>query len=40
VPLTTSTGSFVIHLALREGVQTGLKSHQMPVPKAFENPKR
>ena len=40
VPLTTSTGSFVIHLALREGVQTGLKSPQMPIPKAFEHPKR
>ncbi len=36
VPLTTSIGSMIIHLALREGVQTGLKTSQIGVPKAFE----
>ena len=34
VPLTASNGSLVIHLALREGVQTGLKAPQIPMPKA------
>ncbi len=33
VPLSTSSGSMVIHLALREGVQSGLKSPQIPMPK-------
>jgi chemotaxis protein CheX len=35
VPLTTSAGALVIHLALREGVQTGLKAPQIPIPKAM-----
>ena len=33
VPLSTSNGSMIIHLALREGVQAGLKSPQIPMPK-------
>jgi chemotaxis protein CheX len=40
VPLTTSAGSLVIHLALREGVQSGLKAPQIATPKAFEVPKK
>jgi len=36
VPLTTSAGLLVIHLALREGVQTGLKASQIVTPRAFE----
>jgi chemotaxis protein CheX len=35
VPLTTSAGAMVIHLALREGAQTGLKAPQIPIPKAL-----
>ena len=34
VPLNTSSSSVLIHLALREGVQSGLKAPQIPIPKA------
>lgn len=40
VPLATSMGSLTIHLALREGLQTGLKALQVGTPKAFEVPKQ
>jgi chemotaxis protein CheX len=32
VPLNTSEGSFMIHLALRQGLRTGLKTSQLQVP--------
>ncbi len=35
VPLNTTAGSLVIHLALKEGAQTGLKAPQIAIPKAF-----
>ncbi len=35
VPLKTSIGSLLIHLALREGQQPNLKTPQLAVPKAF-----
>ncbi len=37
VPLNTTAGSLVIHLALREGVQTGMKVSQIATPKAFDS---
>ncbi len=39
VPLQTSAGALVIHLALREGVQTGFTVPQIAVPKPF-NPNK
>ncbi|MEN6436254.1 MAG: chemotaxis protein CheX [Anaerolineaceae bacterium] len=32
VPLNTSAGNFMIHLALRQGVRTGLKTSQLQIP--------
>jgi chemotaxis protein CheX len=38
VPLKTSIGSMIIHLALREGTQLNLKTPQLAIPKAFDIP--
>jgi chemotaxis protein CheX len=35
VPLNTTAGPMVIHLALREGMQTGLKAPQIAMPKSY-----
>ncbi|HEX2998121.1 MAG TPA: chemotaxis protein CheX [Anaerolineales bacterium] len=35
VPLMTSLGSITVHLALRESLQTNLKTSQLPVPRAM-----
>jgi chemotaxis protein CheX len=40
VPLTTSAGPLVIHMALREGSQSGLKAPQIKTPKPFELPQQ
>lgn len=37
VPLKTSAGALVIHLALREGIQTGIKVPQIATPKSFDH---
>jgi chemotaxis protein CheX len=39
VPLRTSIGLMTIHLALREGLLTGLKVPQVGIPRTFEIPK-
>jgi chemotaxis protein CheX len=39
VPLNTSAGPFMIHLALRQGT-SGLKTPQMAIPRAFEAPEQ
>lgn len=36
VPLKTSIGSMIIHLALREGTQSSLKTPQLAIPNAIE----
>ena len=40
VPLNTSIGPMTIHLALREGQQTNMKTPQIRAPKAFETPEQ